>query len=94
MFSPSASGVGSQAVDWVVHRSPALGLYAWAAGSLIRVHAHLGFQVWAPRLLICVHTNRASGVWWGCLSSFHSPGAEGVGVQEAMAAVESSLNSC
>ena len=37
--------------------------------------------------------NVASGVCWGCLSSVHSPGAEGVGTQEAMVAAESSLNS-
>ena len=29
---------------------------------------------------------------WGCLSGVHSPGAEGLGVQEATAAVENSLN--
>ena len=40
-----------------------------------------------------VRTNRASGVCWGCLSSVHSPGAEGLGAQEAMTAVENSLNS-
>ena len=37
--------------------------------------------------------NRASGDQWGCLSSVHSPGAEGVQVPEAAAAVESSVTS-
>ena len=32
-------------------------------------------------------------VCWGFLSSVHSPGPEGVGVQEATTAVENSLNS-
>ena len=38
--------------------------------------------------------NRASGERWRCLSCIHSPGAEGGGVPEAMAAAESSLTSC
>ena len=87
------SPVGIQAVDRVAHQSWALDLCAWAAGLLIRVGTHPGFQVWAPRLLIGVCTNRASGVCWGYLSGVHSPGAEGVGVEEAMAAVKNSLNS-
>ena len=37
--------------------------------------------------------NRASGDQWGCLSSVHSPGAEGGGTPEAAAAAESSLTS-
>ena len=70
-------------------------LWACARGSqpLIRVHTHLRFQVWAPSPLIWVPANCASGVFWGCLSGVHSPGAEGVGEQEAMAAVENSLSS-
>ena len=72
----------------------ALGLCAQAAGLLIRERTHPGVQLWASRPLIWVHANRASGVFRGCLSHIHSPGAEGGGAQEAMAAVESSLNSC
>ena len=60
----------------------------WPPRPLIGVCTHLGFQVWAPKSLIEVFTNRASGVCWGCLSHVHSPGAEGVGVQEATAAAE------
>ena len=71
-----------------------LGLWARAAGPLIRVCAHPGFQVWAPSPLILVHSNQASGVCWDCSSVVHNPGAEGVGVQEARAAAENSLNSC
>ena len=85
---------GSAATDLGAHSSLALGLCACAAGLLIRVSTHLGLQVWAPRPLIWVRANRASGVCWACLSGVHSPGAEGVGAQEARAAVESSLNSC
>ena len=69
-------------------------LCAQAAGLLIRERTHPGVQLWASRPLIWVHANRASGVFRGCLSHIHSPGAEGGGAQEAMAAVESSLNSC
>ena len=49
--------LGSQAVDQVAHRSPALGLCAWAGEPLISVNTHPKFQVWAPRLLIelCAH---------------------------------------
>ena len=72
----------------------ALGLCAETAGRLIRVHAYLGFQVCVPRPLIWMPANGASGVCWGCLSGVHSPGAEGIGAQEATAAAESSLNSC
>ena len=57
------------------------------------VVAHPGFQVWVLSLLIWVSANWASGVCWGCLSRVHSPGAEGVGAQEAMDPAESSLNS-
>ena len=53
----------------------------------------LGLCARAAEPLIRVHTNWASGVCWGCLSSVHGPGAEGVGAQEATAAVENSLNS-
>ena len=84
---------GSQAVDLVAHQSQALGLSARVAGSLIRVLTHPGFQVWAPRSLIWVSTNRGSVVCWGCLSGVHSLGPEGVGMQEATAAEENSLNS-
>ena len=41
----------------VVHRFQALGLFARAAGPLIRVRTHLRFQVWAPRPLIDVRTH-------------------------------------
>ena len=57
------------------------------------VHAHPGFQLCTLSPLIWVDANLASGVCWGCLSCIHSPGAKVVGAQEAMAAVESSLNS-
>ena len=70
------------------------GFQVWAPSLLIVVCTHPGFQVWAPSLLIWVHTNRASGVCWGCFSGVHSPGAEGVGLQEATAAAQNSLNSC
>ena len=63
------------------------------AQALIDVCAHVGFQVWAPSLLIWVCANQASCVYWGCLSVVHSLGTEGVGVQEAMAALEGSLSS-
>ena len=65
----------------------------WVPRPLIEVYAHLGFQLWVPSLLIWVRANRASGECWGCLSGVHSPGSEGVGVQEATAALESCLNS-
>ena len=71
-----------------------MSLWAPAAQPLIRVCNHPWFQVWAPRLLIWLCTRRASGVCWGFLSSVHSPGAEGLRAQEAMAAAENSLNSC
>ena len=64
---------------------------------LIGVLAHwcaLGLYTQATGPLIKVRTNWASGVCWGCLSGVHSPGAEGVWAQEAMAATENSLNSC
>ena len=75
------------------HGSRALGLYAQAAGKLIRVRTDPGLLVCVPRLLFGVHTNEASGVCWGCSSGVHSPGAEGVGAQEVTAAAENSLNS-
>ena len=37
--------------------------------------------------------NQASGELWGCLSRIHSPGAEGGGAPEAVAAAENSLTS-
>ena len=77
-----ACALGQPAADPVAHPLEVSG-----------VGAHLGFQVWAPILLIWVHANQASGVCWGCLSCVHIPGAEGVGAQEATAAVESSLTS-
>ena len=52
-----------------------------------------GFQVSVPSPLIRVRASWASGECWGCLSRVHSPGAEGGGVPEAVAAVESSLTS-
>ena len=50
------------------------------------------FHVWAPSSLICVR-NRASGERQGCLSGAPSPGAEGGGAPEAVAAAKSSLTS-
>ena len=70
-----------------------LGMCAQATGSLIRVGAQSGLQVCESRQFIEVRANWALGVCWGCLSGINSPGAEGVRVQEAMAAVESSLTS-
>ena len=60
---------------------------------MIGVRTHPRFLVWAPSPQIWVSTNQASGVCWGCLPCIHSPGAERGGVQEAMAAAESSLTS-
>ena len=57
-----------------------------AADRVCTLPAALGRCTQAAGLLIWVCTNWASGVCWGCLSSVHSPGAEGVGVQEARAA--------
>ena len=54
----------------------------------------LGFQVCAPTPLIWV---RATGLQVSAQASFprvHSPGTEGGGAPEAMAAVESFLISC
>ena len=90
---PGVSGVGPRPLIGVCAHWGTLGLCNQAAGPLIRVHAHPGFQWWAPSPLIWVHANRASGVCWGYLSQVHSPGAEGLGVQEVTAAVESSLTS-
>ena len=84
---------GPQATDWGMCPLGHFGSGAQAAGLLIRVCAHPEFQLWAPSPLIRVCANWASGTCWGCLSPVHSPGAEGVGVQEATAAAESSLNS-
>ena len=44
--------------------------------------------------LIWVWASWASGESWCCLFGVHSPGAEGGGVPEAVAAAESSLTSC
>ena len=74
-----------------------LGFQVGVPRALIGICTHpgaLGLCAQAARLLIWVLTNWASGVCWGCLSGLHSLGAEGVGVQEAMATAESSLNSC
>ena len=84
---------GPKATDWGTHPLGHFGNGAQAAGPLMRVRAHQGFQLWAPSLLIWVCASGASHESWGCLSRVHSPGAEGVGVQEATAAAESSLNS-
>ena len=73
-----------------------MGVSGVGTQAAIRVCTHpraLGLCTQAASPLIWVHTNQASGVCWGCLSGIHSPGAEGVGVQEAKAAAESSLNS-
>ena len=84
---------GPQATDWGMRPLGHFASVAQAAGLFIRAHAHPEFQLWAPSPLIRVCANWASGACWGCLSPVHSPGAEGVGVQEATAAAESSLNS-
>ena len=103
------SGVGTQATGVCIHLGALdlcaqaagslsrvcvhPGYQVWVPRLLIIVRAHLGFQVWAPSPLVWVSANWASGVCWGCLSVTHSPGAEGVGAQEATVAGKSSLNS-
>ena len=52
----------------------------------------MGFQLWAPSTMILMR-HGASGESQGCLSHVHRPGADGGGVPEAMAAMESSLTS-
>ena len=77
-----------------VHAHPGtLGLVPRQPVPLIMACTHQEFQVLTPSPLIWVHDNWASGESWGCLSCVHSPGAEGGGVPEAAAAVESSLTS-
>ena len=73
------------------------GFQVWAPRQLIMVHTYpvgLGLCAQAAGSLIRVRINLASGVCWGYLSSVHNLGAEEVGVQEAIAAAENSLNSC
>ena len=74
---PMASGVGIQATDRVC--APTRGFAPMRPGSL--------------DLDLGAHPTWVSGVCWGCLSGVHTPGAEGVGAQEATAAAENSLNS-
>ena len=84
---------GTQATDWGMHP---LGRFVTVhpdSQAADQVAAQPGFQVWAPSPVIWVHANWASVVCWGCLSCVHSPGAEGIGAQEATAAAESSLTS-
>ena len=69
---------GPQATDWGMRPLGHFGSGMQAAGTLIRVPAHPEFQLWAPSPLILVCTSRASGERWGCFSSVHCPGAEGV----------------
>ena len=85
--------MGSQAIDGCAHPPGASGVGAQATDQSVHQLGALSMCAWAAGLLIRVHANRASGVCWGCLSGVHSPGAERVGVQEARAAVENSLNS-
>ena len=54
------------------------------------VGAGPGFQLWAPSPLIWVCATGLQ-VRAGCFSHVHSPGAEGGGAPEALAAVEGSL---
>ena len=84
--------LGSLATDQSAHPPEVSGVGAQADDRVAHPGA-LGLWAQAARPMIWVHTNWASGVCWGCLSSVHSPGAEGVGAQEATAAVENSLNS-
>ena len=91
---PGALGLCTQVAKplfWVYTDPQVWACALGAAGLLIRVCSHPGFQVWAPSPLIWLHANWASGVCWGCLSHIHSPGTEGIGVQESTAAGESSL---
>ena len=95
------SPTGSQAIDWVAQPIPGFGPMHRGSQTLIRVCTHPRFQVWAPTEVSGVGPqsanlgvrNRASGELGGCLSRLHSPGAEGGGAPEAMAAVASSLTS-
>ena len=96
MFSPRCFRRGySQTAGpliWV-HPTQALGLCTWVSRPLIWVQPTRGFSCEHPGGWSGCTLSWASGVSWGCLSSVHSPGTEGVGVQEATAAGENSLNS-
>ena len=84
---------GSRAADQSVHPPGVSGLGAQVADQGTHPPGSFGLYPQAARPLIWVSINRASGVCWGCLPSVHSPRAEGVGAEEAMAATENSLNS-
>ena len=83
---------GPQATDWGMRPLGHFGSGAQAAGPLIRARAHPEFQLWAPSQLIWV---RASWLQVSAGAAFcvHSPGAEGGGAPEAVAAAKSSLTS-
>ena len=76
-----------------VHTDPGFGSVRWGSGASDQGVRPPGVSVVGAQSMIWVRANRDSGVCWGCLSGVHSPGAEGVGEQEATAAAESSLNS-
>ena len=89
----------SQAARRLTSQSAALGLWVGQLASAPGAHppevsgvgSQLGFQVWAPSQLIWV---RATGLQVSAQASFprvHSPGTEGGGAPEAVAAMESSL---
>ena len=84
---PEVPSVGAQATDGGAHPPRVSGVGAPAADlgahlpEVSGMGTHLGFQLWVLCPLIWVCTNQASGVCWGCLSSVHSPAAEGVRAQ-------------
>ena len=80
---PGVSGVGPRPLIGEHTQWGTLGLCVQATWVLIMVRAHPGFQVCAPSPLIWVHTSWASDMCWGCLSSVHSPEAEGGGAPKA-----------
>ena len=79
----SREALGSAALGlWVGQLASAPGAHPPEVSGVGPQSANLGAHNWA------------SGERRGCLSCVHSPGAEGVGAQEAAAAVENSLNIC
>ena len=95
-FRPESQGEGGVALGLSVVRQavPAvLGLWVGQLACAPGAHPPEVSGV-GPQCLNLGAGNWASCESWGCLSSVHSPGAEGGGVPEALAAVGSSLTSC